>query len=66
MATIARHVIANNYSEESHEPTSSVGGVVSTSVSDDPREDSPMSSCSGQDHSEAGPGVRTGGKVGWV
>lgn len=65
MATIARHVIANDYSEESQDTMSSVdtaGGRTPSTISEDTREDtredSPMSTNSGQEISEPGPGVR--------
>ena len=63
MATIARHVIANDYSEDSHDTLSSVEtgvhtpSTISEDTREDAREDSPLSSCSGQDQMESTLGV---------
>lgn len=55
MANIARHVIANEYSEDIHDSTSNSdgGGRVPSTISEDTREDSPLSTTSsGQEHVE--------------
>lgn len=54
MANIARHVIANEYSEEAHDNTSRLPST----ISEDTREDSPLSTSSGPEHVET-PMVRT-------
>ena len=55
MANIARHVIANEYSEDLQDNMSNSdgGGRVPSTISEDTREDSPLSTASsGQDHVE--------------
>ena len=50
MATIARHVIANEYSEDVHENTSNSDTArVHSTISEDTREDSPLSTSSSQE-----------------
>ena len=55
MANLAHHVMAHEYSEEGHDNTSSVEtGRTHSTISEDTRDDSPLSSSSGQDHVETG------------
>ena len=64
MANIARHVIANEYSEDVQDSTSnSDTGRTPSTVSEDARDDSPVSTTSSQDHIEP-PMVMVGGREG--